>query len=363
MNQDIRSILERIEESGFEAYVIGGYVRDKILNIDSVDIDIATSATPKDLMKIFKVPMNHFIEYGNVKINTNKYRFDITTFRKELSYNGRKPETIEYVDSLEEDIKRRDFTINTIAMNSNGELIDLANGVNDLYNKEIKSVGDANYKLKEDPLRILRALRFAIILDFKLDKELFKAIKKNMKLVRTLPLTRVKEELDKILVSNNCVKGLGLMKKIGILRHLGIKFKHIVDVDDINGMYAQLKVSDNYPFTKEEKNNINTIKNIVSSGKIDNITLYRNGLYLCMVASKILNKDIESVTYMYNNLPIKSKKDLSIGFNEIKSVFNISDPKLVVSIMDELELKILNNEIENTKDSITAYIVNRFGSE
>ena len=363
MNRDITNVLNKINNSGFEAYVIGGYVRDKILGNDSIDIDIATSALPKDLINIFKVPMNHFAEYGNVKINTKTYRFDITTFRKELSYNGRKPETIEYVDSLEEDIKRRDFTINTIAMDSNGELIDLVDGIKDIQNKVIKSVGDPNYKLKEDPLRILRALRFACILDFNLDKALLKAIKRNMKLVKTLSLNRIKEEMDKILVSHYCVKGLEFMKKIGILKYLNISYKTLVDVDDINGMYAQLNVRDDYPFSKEEKNNINTIKNIVSSGKINNITLYNYGLYLSMVSAKILGYNIEDITCMYNNLPIKSKKDLALNFNEIKSLLKIGDPKLIVELINEMIIKVLNNEINNTKDSLVQYIVNRLGSE
>ena len=363
MKPDIVSVLKNIEDNGFEAYVIGGYVRDKILGIDSLDIDIATSALPKDLIKIFKVPMNHFIEYGNVKINTNTYRFDITTFRKELSYNGRKPETIEYVDSLEEDIKRRDFTINTIAMNSSGEVIDIENGIKDLQNKVIKSVGDASFKINEDPLRILRALRFAIILDFKLDKELLKVIKKNIKLINTLSLTRVKEEIDKILVSKYCVKGLECMKKLGILKILNISYKKIVVVDDINGMYAQLNVSDDYPFTKEEKNNINTIKNIVKSGKIDNVTLYNNGLYLSMVASKILGEDIEDITMMYNNLPIKCKKDLVINFNDIKTLLNIDNPKLIVELINDMVNKVLNKELDNNKDTLIKYVINRLESE
>ena len=363
MNSDIINILQIIENNGFEAYVIGGYVRDKVLGVDSMDIDIATSALPKDLIKIFNVPMNHFIEYGNVKINTKTYRFDITTFRKELSYNGRKPETIEYVNSLEEDIKRRDFTINTIAMNSKGELIDLVSGIKDIQNKVIKSIGDADSKLKEDPLRILRALRFAIILDFKLDKSLLKAIKKNIKLVKDLPLTRVKEEMDKILVSHYCVKGLEMMKKLGVLKQLNISYKKIIDVDDINGMYAQLDVLDDYPFTKEEKNNVNTIKTIVKGGKIDNTTLYNYGLYLNMVAGKVLGEDIENITLMYNDLPIKCKKDLAISFNDIKTLLDVENPKVIVELINEMIVKVLNKEIVNDKEVLVKYAIYRLGSE
>ena len=166
MNKEIVNVLKKIESNNFEAYVIGGYVRDKLLGIETYDIDIATNALPKDIMSIFNI--KSVTNYGTAKISTDNYRFDIATYRKELSYSNRNPE-VKYINSLNEDIVRRDFTINTIAMNKDGEIVDYLNGVKDLQNRLIRCVGDPTQKIKEDPLRILRALRFSIILDFKLE--------------------------------------------------------------------------------------------------------------------------------------------------------------------------------------------------
>lgn len=359
MKQDIVNVLNEIEKNGFEAYIIGGYVRDKLLGIESYDIDIATSALPKDLIKIFNISSKRTTMYGTMKLLSNKYRFDIATYRKELSYDGRRPDNIEYIKSLKEDILRRDFTINTIAMNKNGDILDYQNGIKDLQNKIIKSVGDANLKLKEDPLRILRALRFSIVLDFKIDDYLLKSIKKNIRLIKTLSSTRIKEELSKILISRNCVEGLEFMKKLGVLKLLNISYKNLVYVDDINGMYAQINLFKDYPFTKEEKNNINIIKNIKDRGKIDNITLFNYGLYHSMVAGQILGYDKEEIALINKNLPIKSKKDLAINFNDIKLILNTDENVLVVNTINDLINNILLNKLKNEKDDLVYYVINQ----
>ena len=358
MKGDIINVLNKIEENGFEAYVIGGYVRDKLLGIESFDIDIATNAKPKDLITIFNVSSSRTNLYGTTKITTNKYRFDIATYRKELSYNGRKPETIEYINKIDEDILRRDFTINTIAMNSKGDIIDKVGGMKDLQSKLIRCVGDANLKFKEDPLRMLRALRFSFVLDFKLESNLVNALKKNLKLIKTLSNDRIKEEFSKILSSQNAVAGIDYMNKLGLLKLLNISYDNLVYVDDIIGMYAQLNMFEEYPFTKEEKNNINLIKNIIKSGKINNLTLYNNGLYICLVAGKIFGIDREEITAMYNDLPIKSRKDLDITYDEIIKVLNIKPSSVIQKIYNDIINNIMLGELENKKEDIISYIIN-----
>ena len=154
-------ILKKIEESSFKAYIVGGFVRDYILNIPSIDVDICTNATPKELLEIFDNAIPNE-EYGSVRVVYKKVTFEITTFRKETKYVGhRKPMEIEYIDDLKQDLLRRDITINTLCMNSNGEIIDVLGVMQDLKNRVIKVVGDANKKLEEDSLRILRCIRFA----------------------------------------------------------------------------------------------------------------------------------------------------------------------------------------------------------
>ena len=180
-------VLKKIEEHGFKAYIVGGFVRDYLLGRESLDVDIATDATPMDIKQIFNDIFIPKVEYGSVTVFVHNTRFEITTFRRELTYiNNRKPVEFEYINDLLEDLKRRDFTINTICMNSAGEIIDLLNGKEDLDQKEIKTVGNSHDKFEEDSLRILRAIRFATILDFKLSKEVKEAIKYTKKYLRNL---------------------------------------------------------------------------------------------------------------------------------------------------------------------------------
>ena len=135
MNDKIKEILEMITNKGFKAYVVGGYVRDYLRKIKSIDVDICTNARVKDLMEIFKDYKITSLEYGNILLETKDYLFEITTFRKDIDYiNNRKP-IIEYVDTLEEDITRRDFTVNSICMDKDGKIIDLLNGKKDLNKK------------------------------------------------------------------------------------------------------------------------------------------------------------------------------------------------------------------------------------
>lgn len=359
MNNSILKVLESIENNGFEAYVIGGYVRDYLLGIESTDVDICTNALPKDLINIFGSSANSN-DYGVFKIITDKYNYDITTYRQELKYSGRKPTEILYVDNLLQDIRRRDFTINTICMNSKGEIIDLLNANDDILNKVVKVVGDVNQKLREDPLRILRALRFAIILNFTLDDKLLAGIIENKELINQLSSKRIKDELDKILVSPYAIKGLNLLKNLNILEILGIDYDDVIYVEDICGMYSQLNISKDYPFTKSEKNGIEIIKKILSYGKIDNYILFNYGLYFGIVAGKIMKYDIVYINNLYNDLPIKSYKDLDISTEDICFYLDLIPDKRINLIKKDIKDAILNKKLENDKEKIINYIeINR----
>ncbi len=203
------SILKEINSTGYIAYIVGGYVRDYLLGINSSDIDITTSATPDIIASLYDVVEDNS-RFGSLKIKKNNYIFEITTFRKELEYNNRFPK-IKFTDSLLEDLKRRDFTINTICMDEDESIIDLMGGIEDIEKKTIRSIGDVDIKLTEDPLRILRAIRFMGYLDFTLDESLKNSIIKNKELVKTLSKRRIDSELFKM---NN--KAKEEMKKLGI---------------------------------------------------------------------------------------------------------------------------------------------------
>jgi len=358
MDKIIKNILKKIEDAGYEAYLVGGFVRDYLLGIKSLDVDICTNALPKDLHKLFPNNANSNT-YGGFNLKVKAYNIDITTYRRELKYSNRKPTEIVYIDKLEEDINRRDFTINSICMNKDEKIIDLVNGVEDLNNCKIKMLGNIKERLIDDPLRILRAIRFASVLDFQLDEELSKEIKNNYKLVNTLSITRIKQELNKILLSKNYLKGLTLLRKFKILDLLEIDYNEITYVNDICGMWAQLETKKNYAFTKQEITNIINIRQIISEGNIDNKKLYDYGLYNNLVASEILNINKKIVNKLYNELPIKSLNDLDITNNEIILLLNIKPSKIIKDIKNELVSLILDNKLKNQKSELKKYILNR----
>ena len=353
MEKNIKKILETLENEGYQAYLVGGYVRDYLLGVTSFDVDIATDALPKDIHRIFNSSKNN---YGSVNIKVDKLNVDITTFRRDLNYVNRRPSKVVYINNLKEDLERRDFTINAICMNKNGKIIDLLNGCKDLDRRTIKMIGSIDVKLKEDPLRIMRAIRFACILDFKIEDELYEKIKEYSYLVGDLSKERIKNELDKILISKNYKYGLELMKDTKISEVLEINYDDINYVDDLLGMWAQVKVL-NIPFTNVEKGNIIKITEVLDFGKIDNEILYKYGLYISRVAGKILNIKTTKISKMYNKLPIKSREDIDITSKEISSIVGVGE--VIGETYKIIEKEILNYRLKNKKSEILKYLEKR----
>lgn len=353
MEKNIKKILETLENESYQAYLVGGYVRDYLLGVTSFDVDIATDALPKDIHRIFNSSKNN---YGSVNIKVDKLNVDITTFRKDLNYVNRRPSKVVYINNLKDDLERRDFTINAICMNKNGKIIDLLNGCKDLDRRTIKMIGSIDVKLKEDPLRIMRAIRFACILDFKIEDELYEKIKEYSYLVGDLSKERIKNELDKILISKNYKYGLELMKDTKISEVLEINYDDINYVDDLLGMWAQVKVL-NIPFTNVEKGNIIKITEVLDFGKIDNEILYKYGLYISRVAGKILNIKTTKISKMYNKLPIKSREDIDITSKEISSIVGVGE--VIGETYKIIEKEILNYRLKNKKSEILKYLEKR----
>ena len=359
MDKSIVKILSLIEENGFEAYVVGGYVRDFLLDKDTKDIDICTNARVVELVDIFNDFNIVSNNYGAVKITYNDYKFDITTYREELKYNGnRRSLEIKYIDNLVEDIKRRDFTCNTLCMSKEGNIIDVLNGKEDIDNKIIRCVGDVNKKLTEDPLRMLRAIRFATVLDFKLDKELYDTILEKRELVGTLSTTRIKEELTKILVSKKATKGLNYLKRLKLTEYMGIEYEKVKVVSDICGMYSQINFIREYPFTIKEKESIDKINKLINSGRIDKYSIIEYGLYICSVAGDILGYKKRDIIKMDKELSIKDKNDINITGHEICNILGCKPSKVIGMVYDEVLVQIVEKNIKNEKNDISNYIYN-----
>ena len=217
MPNQVTEILDRFEKAGYEIYIVGGVVRDALLEKELYDWDFATSATPKEILQLFP---NGFYDnkFGTVGIeNPGERPFEITTFRTEHGYSdNRRPDVVEWGKTLEEDLKRRDFTINAMAMDVNMNLIDLYGGQGDLKNKLIRCVGDPNERFSEDALRMMRAVRIAAQLGFTIEQATLQAIQTNTGKIRQIAIERVKDELFKLLASDYPADGYLLLKNAGL---------------------------------------------------------------------------------------------------------------------------------------------------
>ena len=195
-----------LEENGFEAYLVGGYVRDCIMNRKSFDIDITTNAKPEQVEEAFSQFQVYKtgIEHGTVTVIIDKVSVEITTYRTEDVYSdNRHPDNVLFCSSLEDDLSRRDFTVNAIAFNPQNGIIDLFGGREDIERRIIKCIGTPEVRFKEDALRILRALRFASVLGFEIEEETEKAIHKSKKLLENISRERIASELKKTLCGKN----------------------------------------------------------------------------------------------------------------------------------------------------------------
>ena len=197
-------ILHKFEKAGYEAYFVGGSVRDLLMGNEISDIDIATSATPQEIKTIFSRTVDVGIEHGTVVVLFNGLPYEVTTFRTESAYaDFRRPDHVSFVRSLEEDLKRRDFTMNAIAMDKNGNIIDPYGGRKDIADKVIRTVGSAKERFQEDALRMMRAVRFVSQLDFAIEPLTYQALRLYGHLLKKISIERIAVEFEKMLLGKS----------------------------------------------------------------------------------------------------------------------------------------------------------------
>ena len=206
--EKVKYILDTLNAHGFESYAVGGCVRDTIMGKEPFDWDITTSALPEKTIEIFEAlgckVIKTGIKHGTVTVLKDHELFEVTTFRIDGEYTDRRrPDGVSFTASLEEDLKRRDFTINAIVTDCEGNIKDAFGGINDIKRKVIKAIGDTDKRLNEDALRIMRALRFASVLGFQVDPELQKSLRKNKELLRNIAPERINAEFSKLICGEN----------------------------------------------------------------------------------------------------------------------------------------------------------------
>ncbi len=354
-------LLNKISDYGYKAYIVGGFVRDYLLGLESNDIDICTNATPRELKEIFEEDLESNDDYGTVTIIYHNIRFDIATFRKDIGYNdNRRPDKVEYIDDLYEDLKRRDFSINTFCIDKDNNIIDLFKARSDLDNKLIKCIGDPVTKFNEDALRILRCVRFATVLDFNIDKDTEKAIIECKNKLKNLSYYRKKEELDKIFISKNSMYGISLLLKYNLDKELEIEnLSKVKETNSLIGIWALLNCP-KYPFTSVEKDQIKNINEVLDKNHLDPMNLYKYGLYVNSVAGEIKGEDIAKIAESYDNLVIEHRKDIDIDAKGIIEIVNKEPGPYINEIYELLENAILYKRVKNNREDIIKYIKDNY---
>jgi tRNA nucleotidyltransferase (CCA-adding enzyme) len=351
-------ILKKIESYGHKAYIVGGAVRDYYMNKTSKDIDICTSATPEQLREIFKDAS--LDNYGCTILNFADRKYEITTFRKESHYqDNRHPSKITFVKKLKTDLKRRDFCMNAICLTSDLNYIDYFDGRGNINKGLVKMIGKPKKRLKEDSLRILRAVRLGATLNFKLDEELALYIKEYGYLLRNLSYTHKKNELEKIFLSENVTYGIKMLLDLELDKALELNhLEKLVLTPSLIALWAQI-ASPNYPFSKAEKYLINGIRKVLEADLFDVHTLYNSGLVIIKLAGEIKKLDLNKLEVAYNLLPIKSIRDVALTPEEIILMVKKDYKDVIV----DLEHQLLTKKVNNTKEEIIAYLDKKYNNK
>ena len=252
MPQDVRFIIEELDKAGYEAYAVGGCVRDSILGRTPNDWDITTSAKPEEVKALFRRTVDTGIKHGTVSVLIKNSVYEVTTYRIDGEYSDhRRPDEVTFTRELSEDLRRRDFTINAMAYNDKAGLVDLYGGIADLENKMIRCVGDPDERFDEDALRIMRAVRFAAQLGFEIDDKTRAAAKGHAEELRQVSAERIETELTKLLVSDH-------PERLMDMYELGITAVILPEFDVV------MKTKQNTPYHKYDvgRHTIEVVKNV-----------------------------------------------------------------------------------------------------
>ena len=385
--QEALPVLEKIKVAGFEAYFVGGSVRDALLQRPIHDVDIASSSYPEETKRIFDRTVDVGIEHGTVLVLENSREYEVTTFRTEdVDVDYRRPSKVSFVRSLEEDLKRRDFTINTLALDENGQVIDLFQGLDDLENQILRAVGTAAERFNEDALRIMRGFRFQAALDFDLEQDTFSAMKDCAPLLEKISVERIFIEFDKLLLAPFWRKGLealltsgaieflpdlkGSRAKLERLFDLASDFRFsaseqawaalllVLDVQNVKGFLKKWKTSREFANKVEDLVEIAAIRSERDLTKRD---CYDYDIDLLLQAEELrqaqgLPVNFSAIRNLDASLTIHNKQEMVVNGGMLMQEFGFEPGPKLGQILKELEHAIVDGCLPNDLEAIYAYI-------
>ncbi|WP_161980508.1 CCA tRNA nucleotidyltransferase [Streptococcus sp. S784/96/1] len=381
-------LLTKIKEAGFEAYFVGGSVRDVLLGRDIHDVDIATSSYPEETKRIFERTVDIGIEHGTVLVLENGGEYEITTFRTEDVYvDYRRPSSVSFVRSLEEDLKRRDFTVNAFALDETGEVIDLFDGLTDLDNKLLRAVGQAEERFNEDALRIMRGLRFAATLDFDIEEVTFEAMKDHAPLLEKISVERSFIEFDKLLMAPFWRKGIKALQATEAYNYLPDlvgtfeKWQSFLDsiAEDFRftnseqawaALLLALKIKDPKAFLKTWKTSVNFQKDVERIVTIFNYRLekeltkeeiYTFGREAILLTEELrqaqgMPVDFELIEHLDKELVIHDKHEIVVNGGILIKELGLKPGPEMGRFLNAVEKAIVCGDLANEKDDIFSFI-------
>lgn len=383
-------ILETIENNEFEAYFVGGSVRDYLMNRVIHDIDITTSATPDEVEEMFDKTIPIGKEHGTVNVVYNKENYEVTTFRAEAEYlDHRRPSEVYFVRDLKEDLQRRDFTINAIAMDRNYNVYDYFDGQRDINQQVIRTVGNAQERFSEDALRIVRGLRFQAQLGFSLDAATYSAMQGQIADIEHLSIERIIVEFKKLIKGKNVSQSyhnslnLGLFDYVPFFKELDMSETTITVPVSFEIWLAILMAKSQSELSlavlnlsNKEKSMIQLYKKIilelpnVNSKDAFRIFVYdygeQNILEIFSIQSLLTLNNLaissplivntQSINEVAQQLPIQERKEMNINGGDLLNYFHKKSGPWIKEVLREIECAIITNKVQNVKKEILEWV-------
>jgi tRNA nucleotidyltransferase (CCA-adding enzyme) len=376
-----REIIKQLHDLGYQAYFVGGFVRDYLLGEIANDIDITTDALPEEVERIFPKTKATGIKYGTVTVFKGAHQFEITTFRADINYvDHRRPEKVVYSKELEEDLKRRDFTINALAMDYNEKVIDLFDGKKDLKNHLIKAIGNPDIRFKEDALRILRAFRFVSKLGFDIEEKTLTSIRNNIELLKKISNERILTEFKKIISYPYKEKAIKLMLDGDIFTafpelNKGLSYLAKIEKYDINYLeffalcyfLGNGVIPEDWRFSNKEKAVIEKIIELVyvtENDSFNEMIIYRLGKEIPLMANNVQrtlnpkNDQEDLINNIYDNLPIYKTCDLVFKGQDILELTTLKNAEIIGDIIDDITYQVITGHLKNDYEEIKKYTMN-----
>jgi len=388
-------VMQQLVDAGYEAYFVGGSVRDMLLHKPISDVDIATSATPQEVKEIFSHTVDVGIEHGTVMVIHHKEGYEVTTFRTEEGYEDfRHPDKVTFVRSLEEDLKRRDFTINALAIGIDDQLMDFFDGIGDLERQCLRCVGDAKERFNEDALRMFRAVRFVGQLGFQIEEKTKNAISLLKMNLSKVAVERMKVEFEKMIQSSFRKEALQLFVETGLyqacplfdgkdeillklaefpLKEMSVLQAWILFIDELN-----LSDKEVTHLLKSWKSSNEQIRDVLVGYKTYRARKEEEWNFFfayacpyevaCEVEALLIAQDkstsMKGLEETYHSLPIRSMNDIHLNGHDIIRILKLDKKGPIIGqVLKTVEKMILEQSISNDAEVLETYVLSHFGGK